>query len=287
MLPTLAVYPASQLDPRVADEHFAHETAALTRPAPRYDADEERLLPAARDLSGEVLLYRGWILTPDAYARLEAAAVARGARLLVSAEGYAASQFGTGWFEAAAGLTPATEVLKYGATHDDALAAFDRLATAAREREGEPAAVLKGVSKSLKHAWDDAMFIPRRERLAAVLDAFRDEVGEREEPLLLLREFEQWQPGELRVFWAGERPVSIAPHPQTPDAPDPAGLDAMLERLAPVVAGLGAGLVSTDLTRSAVGEWRLVEIGNGQVSEPSVPFASIAHAAGWGELYSA
>lgn len=284
--PTLLIYPASPLDPRAAEEHFEAEWSRLARAPMRYDADDERLIPGARDLEGETLLYRGWILTPLQYARLAGLVERRGGRLLVSPEGYAASQFGTTWFGAAAGLTPATEVLRYGATHDDVLAAYDRVAARVGGGAGQRA-VLKGVSKSLKHEWDTAMYVPDRSRVAAVVDAFRERVAEHEEPLLLLRAYEEWRPGELRVFWAENAAVSVAPHPQTPDAPSPEGLEAFLRVLAPVVAGLKAGLVTTDLTRSAAGDWRLVEVGNGQVSEPSVAFAQIAAAAGWVGLFEA
>ncbi len=57
-------------------------------------------------------------------------------------------------------------------------------------------------------------------------------------------------------------PASTSPTRRRP----PAG-DLELTAVAPLVAGLGLPFVTADLVRHADGGWRLVEVGNGQVSD--------------------
>jgi len=87
---------------------------------------------------------------------------------------------------------------------------------------------------------------------------------------LVIRTFERYQPvpggdraAEARVWWLDGVPVLAGPHPDTPDvtpAPD-------LDDIAPLVAALGCRLVATDISRRVDGAWRVVEVGDGQVSD--------------------
>ncbi|MFD9209209.1 GNAT family N-acetyltransferase [Streptomyces sioyaensis] len=68
--------------------------------------------------------------------------------------------------------------------------------------------------------------------------------------------------GTARVWWVDGEPVLTGPHPDTPGlrpVPD-------LASVAPAVRTLGARFVTTDLARRADGVWRVVEVGDGQVS---------------------
>ncbi|MFI1304390.1 GNAT family N-acetyltransferase [Streptomyces sioyaensis] len=68
--------------------------------------------------------------------------------------------------------------------------------------------------------------------------------------------------GTARVWWVDGEPVLTGPHPDTPGlrpVPD-------LASVAPAVRALGARFVTTDLARRADGVWRVVEVGDGQVS---------------------
>lgn len=179
-----AIYPASAFDPKTIDEHFLAEAAQLLEPPSLFSLEEERLIAKGRQLAGATLLYRGWILTPDQYSALQKLVEAQGARILINAEQYQRSQFGRDWFSLVGDLTPATRVLNYGAAIADFAAAFDGLQT--------PQAVIKGVSKSLKHDWDNAMFIRDGTDLPRVLDNFRGNVSADEEPQILLRAYESW-----------------------------------------------------------------------------------------------
>lgn len=57
----------------------------------------------------------------------------------------------------------------------------------------------------------------------------------------------------------------IGPHPDTPDQYPPDSLD--LTGLAPLVAALGLPFVTVDLAMRSDGVWRVVELGDGQVSD--------------------
>ncbi|HBF80854.1 MAG TPA: hypothetical protein DD420_13285, partial [Streptomyces sp.] len=68
--------------------------------------------------------------------------------------------------------------------------------------------------------------------------------------------------GEARVWWVDGRPVRVTAHPDTPgQAPSPP-LDAVGE----AVRRLGCRWVTTDLALREDGAWRVVEVGDGQVS---------------------
>ncbi|WP_308297275.1 ATP-grasp domain-containing protein [Streptomyces sp. UNOB3_S3] len=81
----------------------------------------------------------------------------------------------------------------------------------------------------------------------------------------MLRAFEELrhEEGEARVWWLDGRPLLTTAHPDTPGLTPGPGLDAV----EPLVARLGCRFVTTDLARSADGAWRVIEVGDGQVSD--------------------
>ena len=68
----------------------------------------------------------------------------------------------------------------------------------------------------------------------------------------------------LRTWWIGGRCQLVTPHPDTPDEL-PTGLD--LIEIEPLVATLALPFVTVDLVRRTDGAWRIVELGDGQVSD--------------------
>ncbi|MFE3505910.1 ATP-grasp domain-containing protein [Kitasatospora sp. NPDC059160] len=69
---------------------------------------------------------------------------------------------------------------------------------------------------------------------------------------------------EVRVWWLDGRPILVGPHPDTPHQrvePDLTHVPALVRRL-------GCRFVTTDLASRADGSgWRVVEVGDGQVSD--------------------
>ena len=74
---------------------------------------------------------------------------------------------------------------------------------------------------------------------------------------------------EVRTWWVNGGCLLVGPHPDTPDDCPPAELD--LAAVAPLVAALGLPFVTVDLALRADGAWRVIELGDGQVSDRPPP----------------
>lgn len=81
----------------------------------------------------------------------------------------------------------------------------------------------------------------------------------------MLRRFEQFTGAEVRTWWIDGVCRLVTAHPDTPDQLPPA--DAHVPGLALVVAELALPFVTIDLARRADGAWRVIELGDGQVSD--------------------
>jgi hypothetical protein len=136
----------------------------------------------------------------------------------------------------------------------------------ARTLLGSGRAVLRDYSKSMKHHWDEAMYIPDLADASAawsVADRFREL---REDDFVggfILRRFETFAGAEVRTWRVDGVCRLVTAHPDTPASV----ADVELTSLSPVVAGLGLPLVTVDLAQRADGVWRVVELGDGQVSD--------------------
>jgi ATP-grasp domain, R2K clade family 3 len=259
------VHCADPLDPRRRDPHFAGEARGV-----RALIDHDLLL--AGDAAGAVARvprgggpawYRGWMVPPDAYARLECALAARGVTLLTSPEHYRRAHELPGWYEVFAELTPRSVWLPAAPGKPPGAA---ELAALTEPLGGGPV-VVKDYVKSRKHEWHEAAYVPESAdtgRLAAVVARFFELQGEFLAGGVVVRAFEEFDgAGEARVWWVDGEPVLVTAHPDTPGSRVEPALDAVR---APVRA-LGCRFVTTDLVRRADGCWRVVEVGDGQVSD--------------------
>jgi hypothetical protein len=70
------------------------------------------------------------------------------------------------------------------------------------------------------------------------------------------------------VWWLDGEAIIVGPHPDTPDALPQPDLGA----IAPLVATLGCRF-ATDVARRDDGVWRVIEVGDGQVSDRPVSIA--------------
>ncbi|MFB6725739.1 ATP-grasp domain-containing protein [Kribbella sp. NPDC056345] len=254
----MLLVPGDPLNPRRVDPHFAAQAAAareLGVPVARIDHDALTVdgVPAADDA-----VYRGWMLTTGQYDGFAGALGERGVSLRTGADSYRAAHELPGWYDALREVTPES-VWTVG---DDVAA----LVTAVGEL-GEGPAVLRDYVKSMKHYWDEAAYIPDVADATAVERVARRFLELREDSFaggFVVRRFERFTGVEARTWWVGGRCVLVTPHPDTPDdVPD--GLD--LVEVEPLVADLALPFVTVDLTRRADGAWRVVELGDGQVSD--------------------
>ncbi|MER5883201.1 ATP-grasp domain-containing protein [Streptomyces sp. NPDC001941] len=216
------------------------------------------------------LWYRGWMLPAERYAQLARALAGRGRTLVTDAAQYRTAHELPGWYGTLAEATPASVWLP---TEPGVVPPVERLAElAARLPPG--AVVVKDYVKSRKHEWDEACFVPDaadHARLSRVVGRFVELQEEFLAGGIVLRAFEDFTGEERRVWWVDGEPVLTTAHPDADatTAPDPGGrpLPAPdLARVAPLVRALGCPFVTTDMALRTDGAWRVVEVGDGQVS---------------------
>jgi hypothetical protein len=263
--------PGDPLRARRADEHFAAEAeaakdAGMTVALVDHDAltEPEWAGGTTRAVSrvpadGGQAVYRGWMLRSEQYAAFAGALAGRGVTLRTSAAAYRQAHELPGWYAALTSVTPES-VWTDGDGQADFLAACAKL-------DAGPA-VLRDYVKSMKHYWDEAAFIPDvGDRAAAwkVASRFRELRDEEFTGGIVLRRFEDFTSAEVRTWWVEGVCRLATPHPDTPGSPPPSDLD--LAWLAPLVGPLGLPFVTVDLVLRADGAWRVVELGDGQVSD--------------------
>lgn len=266
---------ADPLAPTRVDAHFAAQARAV-RDAGAAVAllDHDALLVGdlatavrriPRDL-GEVW-YRGWMIPAGRYAELADALAGRGVTLRVSPAAYRAAHELPGWYAAMAAVTPDSVWTPWQPGEPPTPA---QVAELVAPLGGGPA-VVKDYVKSRKHEWAEACFVPDLADTAHAHRVVSRMVELQEEFLqggIVVRRFERFarQDGrtvEARVWWVYGKPVLAGPHPDTPDLfgePD-------LAEIAPLVAAFGHPFVATDVALRDDGTWRVVELGDGQVSD--------------------
>lgn len=271
------LYPNSIFKSTRVDEHFAEEASLLSEFPIVYSVEDGRITGRGFEVEGETLLYRGWILTPTEYEELDAAVRKAGGELLVSPEQYRRTQFGNGWLPLMEGITPKTAVLPYNVS-DEEIVEQARLLGASQ-------LVLKGASKSAKHDWGNAMFAKDISQLPRILNGFRGYVTASEETTILLREYEEWKLDELRLWWVDGKLAYTGLHPESIGDLDTEDLENFLPVLEARVSSLNCPILTTDLAQSHDGAWRVVEVGNGQVTQPRNSFAEVTKGTSLGSLY--
>ncbi|HEY3502035.1 MAG TPA: ATP-grasp domain-containing protein [Actinocatenispora sp.] len=217
---------------------------------------------------GDAAWFRGWMLSPERYGQLWEALARRGGGLLVSPEQYRAAHELPGWYTAFAAVTPASV---WRAHAPGEAPAADRLAAMARCLPSGPG-IVKDYVKSRKHEWEEACYVPDladTDRLRQVVGRFVELQDQFLAGGIVLRAFERFVApeglaAEVRVWWLDARPVLVSPHPDstytqcvTPD----------LDQVRDAVSTLDCRLVTTDLAQRADGMLRVVEVGDGQVSD--------------------
>ncbi|WP_172890810.1 ATP-grasp domain-containing protein [Actinoplanes derwentensis] len=260
----MLLIPADVLRPRRPDEHFADEARAAREAGIDVVLIDHGFTDAAEAVArvpdgvGDVV-YRGWMFTAERYAELAGALADRGAALRTGAAQYRQAHELPGWYDTAAAVTPRTTW-----TTGDDLAGFREACVAL----GGGPAVLRDWTKSMKHYWHEAAYIPDTGDTAAawtVASRFRELRGDDFTGGFVLRAYEQFQGAEVRTWWLAGECRLVTAHPDTPDDLPPADVD--LSAVAGPLRELSLPFVTADLTRHQDGRWRLVEIGDGQVSD--------------------
>ncbi|MEV6205895.1 ATP-grasp domain-containing protein [Kitasatospora sp. NPDC051914] len=269
--------PTDPLFPRRPDPHYVWETQVVRDLGGTCVLLDHDALVAG-DAQGAVRLvpggvgplwYRGWMVGVPAYQALAAALAERGGTLLTTPAGYADAHELPGWYGVFEGATPDSRWLS-----GPGLPSADDLAGLALGLGGSGPAVVKDFVKSRKYEWEEACFVPDLadiDGLCRVVARFVELQDGAPEGGIVLRRYEEFvrdaqgRAVEARVWWVDGVPVLRGPHPDSAPGPAP---DADLSEVGPLVRSLGCRFVSTDLARRADGSgWRVVEVGDGQVSD--------------------
>ena len=263
----LLLVPADPLRRRRADEHFApeamaardagHDVALIDHDALAEPDGAERAVARVPD-GGGAAVYRGWMLASGQYCALANALAPKGTALRTSAAQYRRAHELPGWYPALAPVTPAAAW-----TAGDAEQEF-RTACA---RLGPGPAVLRDYVKSMKHYWHEAAYIPDVADHAAawkVAARFRELRDDEFTGGFVLRRLERFTSAEARTWWTGGTCRLATAHPGTPGDLPP---DIDLEAITPLIRSLGLPFVTAELALRADGTWRVVELGDGQVSD--------------------
>jgi hypothetical protein len=260
------VVPCDPLDPRRVDPHFAEEASAaqaLGHAVLKVDHDAltrgrtEDVLPRRPPATAVgPALYRGWMVTPTEYAVLEALLGTHDVTLSTTSVNYRDAHELPGWYLTFEHVTPESVW-----TGGDDVA--DLIAAATRSGFGR--AVLRDYSKSLKSYWEEACLVPDAQDGAALARTAKRFL-ELRDPFsggFVLRRFEDFTGAEARSWWVRGEHVLTTAHPDTAGpVPEPD-----LSEVAPLVAELNLPFVTLDLVARTDGTWRLVELGDGQVSD--------------------
>jgi ATP-grasp domain, R2K clade family 3 len=274
-MPTPVLYCCDPLNPRRVDEHFTLEAREVRAHGGVVGLiDHEALLQGdaqravARVPALRSAWYRGWMIPGDRYAALAQALSQRGTELLVAPEQYRAAHELPGWYPMLVDVTPASV---WRPTKPREILTAEELAALAEPLLPGPG-IVKDYVKSRKHEWEQACFIPDLADVAGLTRVVQRFVELQEEFLaggIVLRSFEMFSnqdsvAAEVRVWWLDGEPRLLTPHP---DSPFEHTLTPDLDHIGPAVQRLACRFVTTDVALRSDGVWRVVEVGDGQVSD--------------------
>lgn len=231
----------SQPDETYAEEFHAARMAGLTCflfSAEDFETGEFRPRPVNL-FTGQVL-YRGWMLTPARYAQLEQAIAAKNATLLTTAQQYRQCHYLPEWYETCRDVTPDTIFL---ARNDD----FE----AALASTGWQACFVKDYVKSLTTSRGSiARNADEVREIISLIERYRGQI----EGGICVREFEELLPEtEERYFVLNGQAY----------ARDDVIPDIVLD----IARRIDSPFFSIDIVLNSNGIARLMELGDGQVSD--------------------
>lgn len=269
---TTFIFPADVFKPRQVDEEFAEqaeEVRACGGDIILVDHDgiaaniDDRHFTArgiVPNLRVKNAVYRGWMLTLEQYSFLERSLRNKGISLRTEMPQYQAAHHLPGWYDTFSGLTPKT-VWGYLNNLSDLTEFINPLEA--------DAFIVKDFVKSRKSDWETACYAPDRSSLPKIAEEFI-RLQKEDESLaggLVVREFESLDKtqGEARIWWVDGMPALITSHPDTPDVMPK--IDSLfIDVVQNAVKRLSNTFVTTDIAVRTDGNFRVIEIGDGQVS---------------------
>lgn len=241
------LFPADPFQPREVDPKFADQRAAFHSAGHPTSVCSDEALAGLSMLRGiardATVVYRGWMLAEAEYRRLTAAISRAAAVALTSPESYLTAHHLPNWYPQLAEFTPETRVYPADC---DIVRELQRL-----DWDGF---FLKDYVKSLKTS--RGSLIERPDDAVALLQEMKHYRGEIEGGICL-RRIESFVPDSERRFFV----IQGTPFGSRHDETIPDVVRHAAERIA-------SPFFSVDVTLRADGVLRIVEIGDGQVSDP-------------------
>ena len=240
------VYPADMLKPRLPDEMFREEADVLKEnghPISLLDPDtlSIRAIPSSIE-QGTKVLYRGWMVKPAEYQALVHSIEQHGRKAYTSLDQYLSAHYLPNWYPLLAEMTPETIILDPAA---DLVSALKQL--------GWSRFFVKDYVKSLKTAGGSIADRPEDiERVVTEMQKYRGEI----EGGLCVRNYEDFMPNsEVRFFVIDGMCFGADPEAAIPPIVQEAALR------------LSSPFFNVDMAVRADGKARIVEVGDGQVSD--------------------
>jgi hypothetical protein len=238
------IFPSNPLDPNKVDEYFKPQAAVLYDGYPAVFSQEEGKV--FRVLVGETVMYRGWMLTAHGYHQLKALVERKGAKMFTSVVQYLNTHHIPNWYPLLREFTAETYII------DNMWLSHGCDLVAELQKLGWEKFFLKDYVKSLKTAGGSV--VTNAEDALKVVDLMGHYRGELEGGLCV-RRFENLS-DERRYFILNGKVWPVT-HVRTADA-------SILQEIA---KRIDSPFFSVDLAYNDVGHVRLVEIGDGQVSD--------------------
>ncbi len=217
-------------------------------------------------------VYRGWMLKPADYQRLELALAERGFRLINNTQAYVQCHHLPNWYPLLESSTPKSVWMPV--SHGVALSEVMNLL----KPFGTSPVILKDYVKSRKHEWNEACFIPSAADPFAVERVVRRFLELQEDDLnegLVFRKFVEFEPlathpisgmpltREYRLFVLDKVVIFRSEYWSEGQY----GTDRLpSERFAEELAAVPSRFFTADIAKVQHGDWLVIELGDGQVS---------------------
>jgi hypothetical protein len=221
--------------------------------------------------SPELAIFRGWMMKPDYYNQMRAALAARNLFLINSPDQYRHCHYLPESYSIIEAHTPRTVFLPY----EDF--SIDRVMELLIPFGTAPV-ILKDYVKSQKHKWAEACFITSssdRSSVERVVKRFLELQGDDLNEGLVFREYEEFQPlanhsksgmpltREFRVFYLEGKPLCLLRYW---DEGDYSGVLPPVNLFDEIAQRINSRFFTMDIAQRKNGEWRIVELGDGQVA---------------------
>jgi ATP-grasp domain, R2K clade family 3 len=241
------VYPQSFLNSRLPDEMFQDEATALSKAGYTVTLIDSEKLPTESAtlkaiISEETVVYRGWMLSLTEYKNLVLSIEKAGGSPLSSTERYLATHYLPHWYKVISDLTPETIVLS-----------LDSDWTSELRKLGWSKFFVKDYVKSLKTSVGSLIESP--EEIQTVVAEMKKYRGTIEGGLCIRRVEDFLVETEQRYFVLKGKPHCVNPTDKIPDI------------VFECAKRIDSKFFSVDVIHRADGQLRIVEIGDGQVSD--------------------